>query len=250
MQLLAANSIGYGDVSQQTVDLTVQELIERTSPAYSTLADGVVKVLEGSPDYYSAERANPCMTSTAGFIHIPQEYVKSTLSGEQRYSVRLFYHIKELDEAEPIGSLVVPLSKRITALGFPCRNVEIRFEKGCLDPLTPYWHVDGPRIHSSVVICFGTKAKWSTWLLDEKNNQEVFGPNCNPSNFTELANSRATALKIESLAQPAKFGYLYNAAKVLHRSPTKEDLRDEPLSPSDYRLFLRFAEEQWLSAKL
>ncbi len=177
-----------------------------------------------------------------GAIRIPDDVKDSVRLKEERYSASLDLKINSinniLDNESPLGDLVTSINKKLTELGVFCDAVEIRFERGCFDPLpeAQKWHKDGGKI--SMITCYSNKRNWSTRVLDKENMYKIFGN----VQFLRKKFEKDDIQKkqVESLSQPAKFGFLYNAIETLHRAPRTEDLVDNTIAVDEYRLFLQF----------
>lgn len=228
-------TIGCSNVTQNTVDLAVNELIRICSNSYLRHIGQVFENFKENREVYKNKEIGPSVNLPELRLCTPWAGIAGTHSKEERYSARLWYNINDLDETNQFGAVVVQLSRRIADLGFPCSTVEVRFEKGWFDSHADHWHLDGAPTARAITTCFSTKEHWTTWVVDEKKAREVFGIESIrglPYNFP--------INEFESIAQPSKFGFLYNAIEVLHRSPKLGDLRDRHFSTNDYRLFMRF----------
>jgi len=220
------------NINQQAVDLTIDALIQFLAKSLSNneIAENIqflAKPLSNNETVGKPQK-KPEDTSASGFTK------------ENRYFFWKTYKISDLGEDHPLNAMLIPLSKKISDLGFPCDQVEIRFEKGCFKSMASEWHRDGYLVKHSINLCYSNKENWSTRILDNKDYL-VYGVFGNLTN-TGLQDPSITQ-KIESLAQAAKFGFLFDAKKFLHRSPLISDLTDQNISINDYRLLIRFSKE-------
>ncbi len=168
-------------------------------------------------------------------LFIPSYLLKSKEEWKEQYSVNLFYKTNCLNPENPVESLLYDLTKRVSALGFPCKDAELRFEKGCHDAHGEYWHIDGPAFRYAITTCYSSKKNWTTRIITHEKALEIFGS----FDQIDIPKDVKTEEKVESVSQGAKFGFLYNARKVFHRGPKGTDLEKDPLTSDDYRLFIR-----------
>lgn len=227
-------------VSPRLVSDAIAELTAQCSSTYASLVSQTVQKLTEDPDFYKDVRNVPFKKMADGFVRIPQNIISSIQSGEERYYVEFDYKIESMDKTSALGMLVDQMHKQLIGLSFPNTIAEIRLEKGCFDSVAPDWHTDGSEIATAITTCFGTKPKWTTWVLDDNDTLNIFGSLFNIPTYETLAKDKVSLQKMQALAQPAKFGYLYNAKALMHRAPKEEDLGDDPIRPTDFRLFIRF----------
>lgn len=228
--------IGTGNIDQEIVDKAVSSIQQTCLILFSRM----IKENEKRMDFQAFE----CLTRRAlneyeGRIKIKNEDGVS-LASEERYSISVGINIKDIDESSPAGLLVSQLSKRVAQLGFPCSELDLRFEQGCLESLTPYWHFD-PKVSPwtrgsvhSIITSYSNKTNWNTRILKPIHNNKfaLEGRDRLPTNETVVN-------EVEQLSESAQFGCLYDGQRVLHRSPIEKDLEGN-LTKNDYRLFIRF----------
>lgn len=132
--------------------------------------------------------------------------------GAAQLSIRFHINAHDVKEDDSLDHLLSQLSKKIFSLGYGTDGTfDVRFEKGFL-PLEGesfQWHYDGEIFKTSITVCFSNKKNWSTRIQGDR---------------------------------PAEHGFLYDALQIYHRAPLPADLKDEELTPNDYRLFIRYTE--------
>lgn len=224
------------NVDQQTVKRAVDQLIQSLAIPYLALVkrtkeeilQGRIKDLSGSLTFAAYPLDN-------GFIDIPNYLVKSSLqSGERRFYAKIVYSVRSLHDQIPIENLLLKLSQRITDLGYFAEEVELRLEKGCFESSVQWWHRDGSIFSTAIATNYGTKKCWSTRVVADSALDAArikWDPEWNPDYMVR---------EINLISEPAKFNYLYDVKKILHRSPIEEDLMGETIGVDDYRLFIRF----------
>lgn len=232
-------ALARADVSSHLVAQVIEELVMQCRPTYSSLVSEARQKLDENPDFYK-EKSIPSKKILDGLVRIPRNSLSSIQLDEERYYAEFDYTIERMDKTSALGMLVDQMHKQLDNLSFPSTIAEIRFEKGCFDSVAPEWHTDGSEIATAITTCFGTKPKWTTWVLDDNDTIKIFGTLFNIPKQETLAEDQASLQKMQARAQPTKFGYLYNAKALMHRAPKIEDLGDDPIRPSDFRLFIRF----------
>lgn len=194
----------------------------------------MVKKNEKSMDIQAFECLTKSSINEYGRIEIKKKYDTS----EERYSIILIIKIKDIDASTPAGFLVYQLSKKVAQLGFPCNKLDLRFEQGCLNSLTPYWHFDpkiSPHVFGSVhsiITSYSNNTNWNIRILNPRHNNKFVQAGMEEPR-------KESRDEVERLSEPAQFGCLYDGQRVLHRSPIKKDLKGN-LTKNDYRLFIRF----------
>ncbi len=134
------------------------------------------------------------------------------------------YTILETDN--PLGKLVNKLWQQLLEQKHAVNFVGVRFEQGSVRGLADYWHVDEQDL--SVTIGFSNMPEWNTKILD---NQAAL-------KLLPCANTDEGQKPLDAVAETAKLGHFYNAARLCHRSPIPKDVPD--IKYSEYRIFLRF----------
>jgi hypothetical protein len=222
-------SIGHASIPQETVNQTVDALIQMLAQPYLALVGKTINMLQEIPTLYQ-ERGQPFSYFEHGKISIPRANIEGLDKEEGRYFAECGFETAKLTEETPFYSLLKPLYERISSLGYICDLIDLRFEKGCFQCDGNYWHRDYYR--TAVTVCFGTIDTWCTHVFSEKHD---------PEKLTVDHIKPGSPLKemIESHSEPSHFGYLYDA-KNLHRAPLITDLKDQPITEKDYRLLLRF----------
>ncbi len=205
------------NIPQETIDSTIEEMFNIYAPDYQVLAS----LSKDQKKYYGHKVAGGAMRTPC-------------LSEEERYYVHLKYEVANLDQSSPFTRLAFTLHGMLIELGFFSTHVEVSLEKGCYDIRANYWHLDGEAFDHSLTICWGSKPKWCTHVLDEKNNEKY---SCIDRSGDKVHE------EIEASGRPGIFGYFYNAQKVVHRGPRVEDFGEEKMGVNDYRLFLRFTKQ-------
>lgn len=217
-------SIGSGNIDQEVVNSAVFSIQQTSLKILSKIVDEKMGPINF--EFQTFE----CLTKRG--VSWGRIKCKNVCDGrETRYAISLHVNIEDIDNSTPAGLLVSELSKKVAQLGFSGGIVDLRFEQGCLDSLTPYWHFD-PKpnyINSyqpvySINTSYSNKKNWNTRILNQKHD-------------SRNANNRIE--QIEQLSKPAKFGFLYDGQRILHRSPVEKDL-EGGLANTDYRLFIRF----------
>jgi len=216
-----------GEIDPETVDKAVSSIQQACLALVSSMVEGTERMGVSAFGWLTKK----VLDELDGNLKI-KKTSEMALSTEKPYSLTLTININDIDESTPTGLLVSQLSKKITQSG----QLDLRFEQGCLDSLTPYWHFD-PKISPfntgskySIITTYSNKTNWSTRILNPKHNDVLNGQS--------RANEKIIG-KVEELSEPTQFGCLYDGQCVFHRSPMEKDLKGD-LKISDYRLFIRF----------
>lgn len=242
-------ALGSANVDQKTVDLVQQVIFDSISESsYLSLIDRYNSTCKPQNDrLWSQFEASESMPkpAQASVFSIPPNVLsnygnRAQLLAEKRFIARIYYDLSKLEETDSIGALVIPLSNKISELGFPCDSVEIRVEQGCLfNSTATNWHYDGDAVTDSIIVNFSNNANWSTRLIDNKDKIDILGEGDEMAFMQKKINETALE-KLEAVSQAAEIGYLYDAKKTLHRAPHHEDFGGEELAANDYRLLLQF----------
>lgn len=235
-------TLGYSNIGQDSVDAVLDEIKKTYTLNYRELVNETALKLIEKPDLYKASRSE-CSKyyllgdSSSVFIKIPNPYINDG-TDEERYVLLLVSKFSILDETTPVGALAISINKYLCGLGFACSEIQLRLERGCLNPIPNYWHFDTtyPERQPSIIICWSNKPNWSTRIMNDENYQKISKGKPLPL----LLADKDTEEKVKSAVQLAKFGYLYNAKEVFHRAPQLEDFNGEEISADDYRLFFHF----------
>jgi hypothetical protein len=233
--------LGNSNVAQETIDTVLKDLTATYASTYSDLVAETSLKLKENPDFYqdTTKTGVPFSRFNHGSLSIPPSLIHDQ-SGEERYFLALRYEISALKNNTPLNALALSLNAMLQEHGIFCNNVDIRLEKGCYSSSPTFWHLDGPAFRRSITICWSSKANWSTHVLDEENSVKYKYYRSEYDNNNEMCN------RIEAVAKAAKFGHFYDAKKVLHRAPTLEDLKEEKIGVDDYRLFIRFTQDNFI----
>lgn len=159
-----------------------------------------------------------------------------------QYLASWLFTIDKLSSNTGIGNFLITLSRKIIQAGFSAKEAEVRFEKGIYYNVSaPQWHMDGGE--NSIIILYGSQKNWTTHILDDKELQRIF-PQGHTSGTIQSNKENADIIKdIEASSTLAEFDHFYNVIKVLHRSPSLNEVGDN-LTSDDYRLFIRFTGEE------
>lgn len=213
-------SLGNAGASQESINAAVEDFISIFAPCY------IRRMNDPRDDFSDLSFFNRKVVGTSlSFLFHPEN--------EESYFAEISSKISFFNSIRPLDALIIRLNKMITALGFLCTDVEIRFEKGSCHSLVPFWHVDGSAFKHAIAINYSNRTNWSTRILPENLEFET-------TSLFSSCDLDSTVLKsFEESSQAAKFGYFYDAQKICHRGPRPEDI-NEPIKPTDYRLFMRF----------
>ncbi len=236
-------SIGIpSNCDQQMVDRAVNSLIQSVTQPYLSMIKQYFEFQALGEDRIPMFYELPNGGSVAG----TKEAIEK---GESRYCANFTCKTPDLNSNNPFEDLVLSLSSRLSSLGIPNDAVAVRFSKGRLnisDPLNRIWHLDD-RAGLQAFVSFGTINNWATRILNKDNAQTLFRDEEHLKKFTRLDTELMLSGewnkiidKIESVAQPATLGFLYEGTKVLHRAPKEIDFSETLIEEHDYRLFMQF----------
>lgn len=243
------HSLGPACDDQDTVKAALTSLFVTSFKLYSDFLDEVREHLKNNPDYLShrmglSKDITNLHTREGLQIIIPLSGDKS-LPTEARYWVNFFFNkIDSRSKTNPFEEFLATVNQKIKSHGFDCSRAEVRLEIGYFNSLAPDWHLDDPAPHPSITLCYSNRHDWITRVVRTSYALKTLDlvdediHHCIPD---DIENASAEQLDVlEGLSVLARFGYLYDAQKVVHRSPTLEDLNPPELSKRHWRVFIKF----------
>jgi len=235
-------SIGFSDVTQEDVEQAVDFIIKDWATTYfETMKQAIKERGLWSPGLQGFRHSSRYSDITI----YPDAHSKYELLdiNKGRLYISFVMKAKEMKGKNQLEKLLIPISEKLFALGYQDLNAGeffIGLEKGRVNKSTDHWHFD-KFFKKSITVCWSNIKNWSTHILNlEKHSDEWNALNNEKKNMVHYSFDDKT-LDL-SKAESARFGYLYDALNVVHRSPRPADLENPELDVNDYRLFIRYTE--------